>query len=91
MSEMNIQEIEDSIKKIICKITGMEKEEITSDAHLYRELGIDSIKAIELVVGIQGKFNIRVDDSKIERITSVKLAAEEVKRRRFLGQYGHRG
>ena len=26
MSEMNIQEIEDSIKKIICKITGMEKE-----------------------------------------------------------------
>lgn len=80
MAGMNMAEIEDIIKGIICKITGMEEEEVKSDAHLYRELGIDSIKAIELVVGIQEKFHIRVDDSKIEKITSVKLAAQEVKR-----------
>jgi len=80
MSEMNIQKIEDNIKEIIAKITGMDEEEIKTDAHLYQELEIDSIKAIELIVGIQEKFSIRVDDSKIEKIISVKTAAEEVER-----------
>jgi acyl carrier protein len=77
---MNITEIEDIIKGIISKITGMEKDEIKNDVHLYRELGIDSIKAIELIVGIQERFHIRIDDSKIEKITSVKSSAVEVQR-----------
>lgn len=80
MSTRSIAEIEDAIKAVICKITGMEKEEIKSDAHFYRELGIDSIKVVQLVVGIQARFHITVDDSKIEKITNVKLAALEVKR-----------
>lgn len=79
MPGTSLEELENQIAQIICKITGMEREEIKMNAHLYRELGIDSIKAIELVVAVQEKYNIRVDDSKLEKLTTVELIAKEVK------------
>ena len=42
--------------------------EIISDCNLFRELGINSIKAIELVVAIQEKFDIQMDDSNVEKM-----------------------
>jgi acyl carrier protein len=80
MSDTNITKLEKEIIKIICKITAMEEEEITRNGHLFRDIGIDSIKAIELVVGIQEKYGIKVDDSKIAELTTVALIAQEVKR-----------
>lgn len=80
MSEITLAELEEQVIEIICKITGMEKEEIKKDKHLYLDLNIDSIKAIELVVGVQEKFKIRIDDSKLESLTTVTSIAEEIKR-----------
>lgn len=80
MSGISLEELENQIVEIICKITGMEKDEITMDGHLYRDLEIDSIKGIELVVAIQEKYNIRIDDSKVENLTTIESIAKEVKR-----------
>lgn len=80
MSEIKLEAIEKEVVEIICKITGMEPSEITRDGHLYRDLNVDSIKAIELLVGIQEKYSIRVDDSKVQNLTTVALIAEEIKR-----------
>ena len=73
------RKLEEQVVEIICKITGMEPSEITKTGHLYRDLGIDSIKGIELVVGVQEKFKIRVDDSKLASLVTVELIAEEIK------------
>ncbi len=78
MTQLNTEELEDKIKEIISRMTGIDKEEIKSDAHFYRELGIDSIKGIELVVALQAEFNVRLDDSKIPKLLNVNLVAEEV-------------
>ena len=40
----------------------------------------DSIKGIEMSVALQEKYNIRIDDSIIPKLTNVKLVAEEVHR-----------
>ena len=80
MSEIKLEELEKQVIDIIRRITGMDPEEIIRDGHLYRDLNIDSIKAIELLVGIQEKFHIRVDDSKVQNLTTVALIAEEIKR-----------
>ncbi len=80
MSEIKSEELETQVIDIISNITGIESNEITRDGHLYRDLGVDSIKAIELLVAIQEKFHIRVDDSKVQNLTTVALIAEEIKR-----------
>ena len=80
MTEMNAAALEDKIKEIVCRMTGMEKEAINSDAHFYRDLGIDSIKGIELTVALQSEFNVQIDDFKIPELTNVHLVAKEINR-----------
>ena len=54
------QTLVDDIKGIIADIAECEPEEVGLDANFYSDLGIDSIKAIEVVVAIERKFSISV-------------------------------
>lgn len=78
MSENALNNLESEVKNIISAMTGLKPENIASHVHMYNDLGIDSIKAIELVVAIQEKFGIRVSDAKIPQLTTVKLVAGEI-------------
>lgn len=80
MSNLNQKEIEATVREIIQRITGLEENEIKPEDHFYKDLGIDSIKGIELAVGLQEKFKIRLDDSKIPEMVNVKLVVEELQR-----------
>lgn len=72
--------LEEQVKKIVSEMTGLKSERIDPEAHLYNDLGVDSLKGIELAVAVQEKFGIRVSDSRISQINTVKLVVEEVKR-----------
>jgi len=74
-----LNNLEKDVKLMISGMTGLKPEEISPDAHLYNELGIDSIKGIELAVALQEKYSIRVKDSRISQLTTVKLVVEEIK------------
>ena len=76
----NAQEIKIKIQEMISRMTGLEKEEITLEANFYRDLGIDSIKAIELTVALQELFGIEIDDDTIPGITSLDKVVKEVYR-----------
>ena len=80
MPSINTQELESKIQEIISNMTGLEREEIKPDAHFYQDLGIDSIKGIELTVALQESFNIRIDDDKIAQLTDLRKVADEVRR-----------
>lgn len=72
--------LEEQVKKIVSEMTGLKPEKIDPEAHLYDDLGVDSLKGIELAVAVQEKFGIRVSDSRIPLINTVKSVVEEVKR-----------
>lgn len=80
MNPLNIAEIEQQVCNVICDVTGLKIDGIRKDANLYTDIGIDSIKGIELTVALQEKFSIQIDDSKIRDLTSVVLIAGEVSR-----------
>ena len=80
MEKMNLNDLTEKIRKIIFRITEGKVKEISQDVHLYRDLGIDSIKGIELAVAIQEELGIQIDDSKINQLTTLKLIVEEVNR-----------
>jgi len=70
--------IEHEIVSIISDVTGFEKEEITPEKNFFKDLEIDSIKAIEITVAIEKKFKIKVRDEDVPNITTVKQAVELV-------------
>jgi len=70
--------IEKEIVAIISDVSGFEPEEITPDTNFFKDLEIDSIKAIEITVAIEKKFRISVRDEDVPNITTVKQAVELV-------------
>ena len=56
--------IGERVKEIILKILQKTAAEIDEDVSL-RAVGLDSIRMIELITGLETEFNIRIDDREI--------------------------
>jgi len=71
-------DVEKEIISIIADVSGFDEEEITPDKNFYKDLEIDSIKAIEITVAIEKQFKISVRDEDVPNITTVRQAMELV-------------
>lgn len=73
MSEVNVNGLKDEIKDLIIEalnIQHVKPEEINTSALLFardNNLGLDSIDAIEIVMAVQRKYNIRITDQNLAR------------------------
>lgn len=72
--------MEKDIIAIISDVSGFDVEEITPDTNFYNDLEVDSIKAIEITVAIEKKFQISVRDEDVPNITTVRQAVEMVEK-----------
>ncbi len=75
---MTANNVEKEIIAIVSDVSGFEPEEITQESNFFKDLEIDSIKAIEITVAIEKKFKISVRDEDVPNITTVKQAVELV-------------
>lgn len=73
-----MNDVEKGIIAIISDVSGFEPEEIKPETNFFKDLEIDSIKAIEITVAIEKKFNISVRDEDVPNITTVTQAVELV-------------
>lgn len=77
---MNIikEEVEQEIRKIIMKITGLAEEKIEDDANFIDDLGIESMDAFDIVVSIEKKFDIDIPEERFGEFDCVESAGEVV-------------
>ena len=80
MEEINHLKLETEIKEIISTMTELKFDEIKLDEHLYKDLGIDSIKGIELAVALQERYKVQIDDDRIKDLISVRAISKEIVR-----------
>ncbi len=73
-------DVEKEIVSIISDVSGFDEEEITPDKNFFKDLEVDSIKAIEITVAIEKKFKISVRDEDVPKITTVKEAVSLVEK-----------
>lgn len=71
-------DVEKEIVSIISEVSGFDEDEITSEKNFFKDLEVDSIKAIEITVAIEKKFKVSVRDEDVPKITTVKEAVELV-------------
>ncbi len=71
-------EVEKELISKISDISGVDADEITPEKNFYKDLEVDSIKAIEITVAIEKKFKISVRDEDVPKITTVNEALKLV-------------
>lgn len=79
MPEPIPENLEQDIKQVIADVTGRSIEELKPETHFFNDLGVDSIKAIEMTVAIEKRYRISIRDEQIPKISNVKEVVELVK------------
>ncbi len=73
-----VENVGKTIISIISDISGFDEDEITPEKNFFKDLEVDSIKAIEITVAIEKKFKVSIRDEDVPKITTVKEAVELV-------------
>ncbi|MCW8344840.1 acyl carrier protein [Vibrio sp. ZSDZ65] len=66
MTELNQQQVFEQVKQALVELFEIDEADIQPDAHLYQDLDLDSIDAVDLVVHLQ-------------KVTGKKIKPEEFK------------
>lgn len=69
------------ITLILIDKLGLAETEITPDANLSKDLGIDSLDYAELVMEFEQAFDIRIPDNDAEELTTVEATIEYMKKK----------
>jgi acyl carrier protein len=69
-----MENVEKEIVSIISDVSGLDAEDITPEKNFFKDLEVDSIKAIEITVAIEKKFKVSIRDEDVPKITTVKEA-----------------
>ena len=72
--------LEEQIKQLISTAILRPAEELKPETNFYNDLGVDSIKAIEIVVAIEKQFKVRIRDEQVTQINTVAEAINLVKK-----------
>lgn len=77
---MEISNLEREIRELIAEIIEMDADDIGLTAHLVKDLGVDSMKALEILAAVERKYSIRIPEEELPRIISVSKAVEIAER-----------
>lgn len=62
---------EERIKEIVCEIVGIAKEEINPDASFMDDMGLDSLRALEILAAIENEFSITIEPERLRDMTTL--------------------
>ena len=62
---------EQKVTEIIIDKLGVEKSQITPDAHFINDLGADSLDQVELIMQLEEEFDLEISDEEAESLINV--------------------
>lgn len=67
------------VKRVIVDQLGADESAVTMDASFVDDLGADSLDIVELIMGLEGEFDIEIPDEDAEKIRTVGDALNYIK------------
>lgn len=68
----------EKIQKIIADVLNIEPEKITMESAFVDDLNADSLDVLQIVMGIEDEFDIKIPDEATEKIVTVADAVNEI-------------
>ena len=72
---MSTDDLREKLRAIIAEVS--EVDEIP-DATPFKDLGIDSMMGVEIVAAIERKYQLKIDDSELEHVTTLSSSYDLV-------------
>lgn len=69
----------EEVRKLVSDITEVPVDKLTPDADFFKDLNIDSLKAIEIVAAFEKKFRIVIPENDIPNIRNLRQIIEYTK------------
>lgn len=76
---MNHSQILERVKSVIVEQLDIDKDLVTDDS-TFKELGVDSLDAVEIVLKLEEEFEIEISDEDAKQINSVSEAVTYIER-----------
>lgn len=76
----NSRPVLEQVITIIADITGKEEAELEADTDLIGDLALDSLALYEIVIELEGMFELQISDEDIEKIRTIGEAAAYIER-----------
>jgi acyl carrier protein len=67
-----MNDIKSRVKRIIANQLEIEEEKLTDEASLFKDLGVDSIDTVELVIAFEVEFDIEITEEDAEKLNNLK-------------------
>ncbi len=64
--------IEARVREVICDQLGVKPEEVSPDSELIKDLELDSLDSVELIMAIEEEFNIEISDEDAAKMNKVQ-------------------
>lgn len=64
-------DVRQSVLEAIAKISGRPVSELSDDLSLVADLGVDSVKAMELLIELEDRLQVEIDDENAARMSTV--------------------
>jgi acyl carrier protein len=73
------ENFEEEIKSMVADIIEVPAEKLDPDADLFKDLNVDSLKAIEIVAAFERKYRVVVPEQDIPKIRNLRQIIEYTK------------
>lgn len=64
--------VEEDLRFLVAEILEEEPQDIDSQAHFVKDLGMDSMMALEILAGIEKKYRVAIPEDLLPKFTSLK-------------------
>ncbi|HAS6385052.1 TPA: acyl carrier protein [Vibrio vulnificus] len=78
MSEVNQQAVFEQVQAALIELFELEEDDIQPDAHLYQDLDLDSIDAVDLVVHLQKVTGKKIQPEEFKAVRTVQDVVDAV-------------
>lgn len=69
----------EKVVSIICEVLSVEADDITMDTTFIDDLGADSLDVFQIIMGLEGEFEIEIPQEEAEKIVTVGDAVNQIK------------
>ena len=71
-------EVKSRIRELVAEVLEVEPQELKENAQFVKDLGMDSMMALEILAGIEKRFKIVIPEEKLGQFTDVNKTTEIV-------------
>ena len=71
MADADTSNVEQDVRELVAEVLETEPEKIENDAHFVKDLGMDSMMALEILAGIEKKYRVAIPEEMLPKFTTL--------------------